>query len=76
MIGRGRIPLVVEIMEQGDDAPSLLVLAEFARVAADRRFDRERVLAQALALRPLSEQRPGRVAGNNGVGGYRSVLEK
>ena len=32
-------------------------------------FDRKGVLPQALALRPLGEQRPGRVA-KNGVGGH------
>ena len=33
-----------------------------AGIAADRGLDRQRVLAQALALRPLGQQRPGRVA--------------
>ena len=62
MIGRRRIALVVEVVEQRDDAPLLLVLAERARVAADGGLDGERVLAQALALGPLGQQRPGRVA--------------
>ena len=62
MIAERRIALVVEVVEQRDDAPLLFVLAELPRVAAHRGFDRERMLAQALALRPLSQELPGGVA--------------
>ena len=37
-----------------ETAPRLLVFAERPGVAADRRFDCERVLAKAVALRPLA----------------------
>ena len=54
--------LVVEVVQQRDDAPVLFVLAEQPRVAAHRGFDRQHVLAQALALRVLGHQRPGRLS--------------
>ena len=59
MIAERRVPLVIEVVEQGDDAPLLFVGALLARVAAHRGFDRQRVLAQALALGPFGQQLPG-----------------
>ena len=53
-----RIALVVEVVQQRDGAPVVLVLAELPRVAAHRRLDAQHVLAQALALRVLGHQRP------------------
>ncbi len=43
----GRMPLVVEVVQQGDVAPGLLVLAELAGVRAHRRLDAQRVAAAA-----------------------------
>ena len=54
-----RPSLVVEVVQQRDDAPLVLVCAELARIAADSGFDGKRVLQQALTLRVLGEQRPG-----------------
>src|SRR5581483_8190051 len=62
VIAERRPAFVVEVVEQRRDAPFLFVLAELARVAADRRLHGERVLQQALALRVLVQQRPGIVA--------------
>ena len=56
------IALVVEVVQQRDDAPVVFVLAELPRVAAHRGFDRQHVLPQALALRVLGHQRPGVVS--------------
>ena len=62
MVRRVGPALVVEVVEQRDDAPVLLVLAPQPRVAAHRGLDRQRVLPQALALRVFRQQRPGGVA--------------
>ncbi len=56
-------PLVVEIVQQRDDGPVFLGLAPQPRVPADRRLDRQHVLAQAFALRVFGHQRPCGVSG-------------
>ena len=61
LVERG-VALVVEVVQQRHVAPRLLVLAALAGVGAHRRLDRERVPEQRLALRPLGQKRPGRVA--------------
>ena len=53
------ILLVVEVVQQRDDAPHFFVFAERARVPAHRRLDRERMLPQALALGVLGQHVPG-----------------
>jgi hypothetical protein len=58
-----RVHLVVEVVEQRDDAPELLVLAELPRVEAHRRFDGERVAKERLALGVARQRVPGTVAG-------------
>src|SRR5439155_722179 len=55
-------PLVIEIVQQRDDAPALLVLAELPRVAAHGGFHGHRVLQEALVLRVLGQQLPRGVA--------------
>ena len=60
MLVERRVALVVEVVQQRDVAPRLLVLAELAGVGAHRRLDRQRVAEQRLALRPLGEQLPRR----------------
>ena len=55
--------LVVEVVEQGDDAPLLLVLAEVPRVPADRGLHGERVSQQRLGLRVRRQRLPGLLAG-------------
>jgi hypothetical protein len=57
MVLRIRIALVIEIMQQRDDTPVVLVFAELTRVAAHGRLDRQHVLAQAIASRVLGHQR-------------------
>src|SRR4051794_23824112 len=57
----GRMDLVVEVMEQGGDAPELLVLVELARVEARRSLDREGMAKQRLALRVARQRVPGPV---------------
>src|SRR4029078_13037605 len=52
------IALVVEVVQQRDRPPVVLVLAELPRVAAHRRFDAEHVLPQALALLLLGDESP------------------
>ena len=54
--------LVVEVVQQGNDPPELLVLAEVACVPPHRRFDRERVTQQRFALRVLRQCLPGALA--------------
>ena len=56
------IALVVEVVEQADDAPELLVLAACARVGAHRGLDGQAVAAQRLGLDPLRQEGPGLVA--------------
>ena len=60
------VALVVEVVEQPGDPPRLELVALEAEhplaVPGDRGLDRDRVLAQVLALRPLAEERPGVVA--------------
>src|SRR5262245_20071827 len=62
MIAERRPPLVVEVVEQADRAPVVLVLAERARVAAHRDLDRQRMFQQAVALGVLLQQLPGVVS--------------
>ena len=63
MVGRRLVALVVEIVQQRDRRPMPPRLRRTPCVAAHRRFDRQRVLAQALALGPFGQQRPRGVAG-------------
>ncbi len=58
----GRMALVVEVVEERDGAPQLLVLAAQARVVPDRGLDRERVPEQRLARRVARERLPGPLA--------------
>src|SRR5437667_2385142 len=62
MITERRPALVVEIMKQRDDAPSLFILAELLRVAAYCGLDGERVLQETLAFGVLGEQMPSLVS--------------
>src|SRR5690348_15064009 len=62
MLVERRMALVVEVVQQGDVAPGVHVLPEVRGVGAHRRLDREGVPQQRLVLRPLGEERPGRVA--------------
>src|SRR5713101_3334843 len=50
MILEARPPFVIEIVQQRDNAPRLLVLSECAGIASYGRLDGERVLEEALAL--------------------------
>jgi hypothetical protein len=54
--------LVVEIVEQGGDAPKLFIGALFACIGADAGFDRQHVLAEALRVGEFAQQLPGIVA--------------
>ena len=54
--------LVVEVVQERHVAPCLLVLAPLPGVGPHRRLDREAVPEQRLALRPLGEKGPRRVA--------------
>jgi hypothetical protein len=62
MLVERRMHLVVEVVEEADCAPELLVLAELTRVPAHARLDAERVTEQRLALRVLRERLPGAFA--------------
>ena len=57
MLVEGRVPLVVEVVQQGHAAPRVLVGAAPAGVCANRGLDRVGVTAQRLALGPLVQQR-------------------
>ena len=59
-----RVLLVVEIVQQPDQAPLIGIAAEPGRVSAHRRLDSQHVLDQALALCVLIEKRPGSGAGH------------
>ena len=59
MVLRVRVPLVVEVVEQRNETPVILVLAVQACVSTHRSFDGEHVLAQALARSPFGYERPG-----------------
>ena len=59
----GGVDLVVEVVEEGDDGPALLVLAVLPRVGPHRGLDGERVPQQRLALRVAREGLPGSLAG-------------
>ena len=59
VIAKRRVALVVEIVQQRDDAPRVFVLAEGARVAAHRGLDRQGVLQETLALRVFVQELPG-----------------
>ena len=58
MLVERRVDLVVEVVQQRDDAPELLVLAEPARVRPRRGLDGERVPEQRLALGVRRERLP------------------
>ena len=62
MVLEARPPLVVEVVQERNDAPARLVLAKLPRVAAHGRLHRQRVLQETLALGVLREQLPGVVA--------------
>ncbi len=59
MVRRPRVHLVVEVVQHPGDAPPLDVLAVALGVRAHRGLHGPGVLAQAIALRELGEQRPG-----------------
>ena len=59
--------LVVEVVEHAGDAPPLGVLAVALGVGAHRGLDGPGVLAQAIALGELREERPGLRAGQSPV---------
>ena len=61
LVERG-MELVVEVVQQRDGAPELLVLAEAARIGARTGLDREGVPPQRLALRVPRQGLPGPVA--------------
>ena len=63
MITEGGPALVVEIVQQRDDTPSLFVLAELPGVPADGRFHGQRVLQETVALGVFGQQGPGVLAG-------------
>src|SRR5437763_11413644 len=58
LVERG-VDLVVEVVEQGGDAPELLVAAEPRGVGGGRGLDGERVAKERLALRVTRERVPG-----------------
>src|SRR5262249_49929043 len=53
---------VVEVVEEADDAPVVLVFADLAGVAAQGGLDRQRMFQQAVARGVFGEQLPGVVA--------------
>src|SRR5258706_14821403 len=59
MVGRVRMNLVVEIMQQRCERPLALILTELSRIRHHARFHRERVFAQALRLCVFTKQIPG-----------------
>src|SRR5450759_5614638 len=59
MVGRLRVDLPIEIVQQGGDAPFEFVLAQLLRVGNDAGFDGERVLAQSLGLGEFADDVPG-----------------
>src|SRR5947209_3463168 len=63
VLRRFRPSLVVKVVEEAGVSPQLLILAVPARVPAHGGLDRERVLAQALALGILREEVPCVVTG-------------
>src|SRR5439155_1021471 len=58
-----RVDLVVEVVQERDDSPALLVLPVGARVPAHGGLDGERVTEERLALRVARERVPGLIAG-------------
>src|SRR5207248_1896668 len=64
------VHLVVEVVEHAGDAPALGVFAEAGGIGPHRGLDRARVLAQAVALGELGQDRPRVVAGH-ATGGIR-----
>src|SRR5262249_9972495 len=62
MLWRPRVHLVVEVMEHAGDAPLFGVFTVPPGVRAHRRLDRPGVLAEAVALGELGQDRPGRRA--------------
>src|SRR5215470_3015469 len=59
MVRRGRVHLVVEVVEHAGDAPRLGIAAVALRVGAHGCFDGERVLAKTVRLREFGEEGPG-----------------
>ncbi len=57
-----RVALVVEVVQQRDVAPGVLVLAALARIGAHGGLDRVGVAPQRLALRPALQERERRRA--------------
>jgi hypothetical protein len=54
--------LVVEVVEQPDEAPLLDVAVQLGGVRAHRRLDGEHVAAQGFRGRPLADEIPGLLA--------------
>jgi hypothetical protein len=63
LVERG-VHLVVEVVEERDGGPELLVLAQLARVVAHARLHGERVPEERLALRVARESSPRTLAGD------------
>src|SRR5207244_12827634 len=57
-----RMFLVIEVMDERDKAPRLLILAPHPRVAANRGFDCDQMTPQAFALDVVRDQRPCPIA--------------
>lgn len=66
--------LVVEVVEEGNEAPELLVGTKFAGVGADTGLDGKHVFAQTFGLSVFTEKFPGIVAGRHGSSQKRHPL--
>src|SRR3989449_1549186 len=62
MVRGARVHLVVEVVERARRTPRVWILAVLRRVGAHRGLDGAGVLAEAIALRELGEDRPGELA--------------
>src|SRR5439155_948906 len=62
MVWGARVHLVVEVVERARRSPRVWILAVLRRVGAHRGLDGASVLAEAIALRELGEDRPGELA--------------
>jgi len=54
-----RVAVVVEVVQQADDAPEVFIAAHPTRIPPHAGFHRERMLDQVWCLGPLVEQDPG-----------------
>src|SRR5947209_15746928 len=65
VVGRAGPALVVEVVQEADDPPQFLVLAELAGVGPHGNLDRPHVVPEARALHVLADQSPGGVAAHS-----------